>query len=263
MVESQLADAYHTAVLHSARRRIGVMFRPRLESQFSAFFMSNGDRRFIVTAQHCVESLVPDEPLLLGTFATPLAAQVDWSVRQHFPPRNQRDADAAAIEVDQEWAARQDVDWIDIKHVGSRGVRSGTQLLLAGFPIEKAAVVRGKSHGAAPFALFTKAATFPRGLQIEGMVPDRRVDIFVRFGATEFRDAAGKAIPRTEPHGMSGCPVFLVPPLPRGTVWSPHRLRLVGLQSSLIRQAGLLVVKRIEHVDGLLSGPQSVNRGTA
>jgi len=251
-----LTKPYWEAVHSAAARVIGVLFRPssRRENQFSAVLIRYGSRRFIATAQHCVEHLGDKEPLLLSTPTAPRGTPVDWVARYHFPQVRGRDADAAILEVTRKWADARNADWADADEAGSRNARARRRVLLVGFPLEKTRRSPDKVVAGA-FAVVTEVAAFPRGKQSDGPKMDPRVDVFLQFPEGRFRDQHGSKVLGMDPRGMSGCPVFLVPGIPKSGIWAP-RLRLVAIQSGWIKGWGLLRAKRIEYVVKLIQGVQ-------
>ena len=203
----------------------------------SGVFVRQGERYFIATAGHCVESLHPDEPLLLGK----------TEVGHHEPLRKipayrllgAKVPDLALIEVPAPFAQSLGASWLDPGRIVDVRPDARTSLLVLGFPVQGLRVLTQSTACVIPPACFVGPLTERRpdpSLLRSPLHHD--ADLFIEFHFRESTILKGPEMPADglDVRGMSGGGIFLVTmEADRETVWDPGTIKLVGIQVSQIK----------------------------
>lgn len=236
-----------TAVLEWIKYRSGIFMSDNGGNLFSGVFLSLDNRFYAVTADHCIRDIHDKSTFFVSTNGA-LSPGVQLDPRRAIPlPEH----DIAAIALDKEQVTALHVTWITRDEVTSKRAISGALVCLPGFPDQ---IQRGGIEGGAPATLhphglcyFSEIAGRDREISQNAINPE--TDILIEYDKSNaYAITDDSKLPEIEPHGMSGCGVFVIPRPVGGELWNPGNIKLAGIQSSYSRPDKLLVAKRLEYI---------------
>lgn len=236
-----------TAVLEWGKYRSGIFMSDNGGNLFSGVFLSLDNRFYAITADHCIKDIHDKSTLFVSTNGT-LSLGVQLDPRRAIPlPEH----DVAAIALDKEQVAALHVTWITRGEVTSKHAISGALVCLPGFPgqIQRGGIERGAPailhpHG---FCYFSEIAGRDRAISQNEINPE--TDILIEYDKSNaYAITDDSKLPEIEPHGMSGCGVFVIPRPVDGELWNPGDIKLAGIQSSYSRRYKLLVAIKLENI---------------
>lgn len=225
---------------------------------FSGVFATHNGRYFVVTAAHCLKNIADINSLKIFSKRAPLVEESILNCTTIPPLQQLKDrlprADLAAIELSESYRRGLNPDWIDISKLNRRLRVSNSQVLLYGFPYQRAErSIRGGKRALILSPLIYSAPVSSRSPGNLEASANRKYDFFVEYDPDETLDPrSGSPLPKLHPAGMSGCGVFLIQPSHNRTIWSPEQPELCGIQVSFLGNRKLLRCTRIRRLVHLL-----------
>ena len=191
----------------------------------SATCVAIEDRLLLATAAHNFKGA--DDSSKFTAFSANRSSKSPLTVIRYSYERGLRDGehDIAWLEIDPLSARNSDLSSVALDSVDARpALENPINYVATGFPSEmkrSAGAEAGQADFVVPLLLYVTHAMTPDSTGAN--------DILFNYGQTGI-DESGREAETTKPHGMSGGGMWYSPPVREDTlVWSPERMKLIGI----------------------------------
>jgi len=243
MIQGESYNIFMNSLGSHIIQSIGFITSDNGYNQFSGTFISHLDKKYLVTAKHCIKDIIDFDTLVICTeknasgiiYPKPRLAYLE-------------DVDIGRIEIPDEMFASLKCTSIPSAIVNNNSPCRGKDVFIMGFPSSE---VKKEENTYYPTPFFYRSKVserWPKGTnEFEYFRPEKH--FFIEWDHNNTIDLKKNKIKTFPLQGISGCGVFtIIPPAKDSIVWDFTQLEFTGVISSVNRQVGLIQSVKSEHV---------------